>query len=628
MKNLFILIFSLFFINTIILCEVPDNYRYVKTWKLKDQFATVDSVPVDTAHLNFQDRNAVDRFSIANSYNGNLGSPIQSKIYFDRPENNDFLFFNAYYPYIYQIETATFYNTKTPFSSLNYLSGGTLYRKEDQIGFLFTANANKKLNFGTTLDYIYARGEYKQQAVKRFTGSLFGTYSGERYSATGLLSTNNLNNQENGGITDSLYLINPPALSEAKDFPVRMSTEAQSTYKHSQFYFNQQYSLGFQREIKLKNDSVKTEFVPVTRFAHTIKIDDMRKRYYEKTVENTFYKNTYLALKQTNDTAALQKMTNNLSVSLAEEFNKLMRFGLTAYLENEVERFTYTEDTLLFNSVKSNSKAGAILSKEKGQKFTYRFLGELDFVGYKAGDFNLEARLNGFFRILKDTISLQASGFIRNTEPSWFLQKYQSNHFRWDNNFSKTFRTHAGGKIAIPTRSFSLAVDIENITKQIYFDTLALPVQHDGNIQILSAQLKQDFHVGSFTLENNVVYQLSSNQDVIPLPMLTLFHNLYYHGKWFNVLSVQLGTNVRYHTAYYAPAYMPATGQFYSQKEMTIGNYPVMNVYANFHLKRTRFFIEYYHVNQMFMKGVYYSMPYYPVDPAIVKLGLTWNFYD
>jgi len=364
-KNLFILIFSLFFINTIIRSEVPDNYRYVKTWKLKDRFATVDSVPVDTAHLNFQDRNAVDRFSIANSYNGNLGSPIQSKIYFDRPETNDFLFFNAYYPYIYQIETATFYNTKTPFSSLNYLSGGTLYRKEDQIGFLFTANANKKLNFGTTLDYIYARGEYKQQAVKRFTGSLFGSYSGERYSATGLLSTNNLSNQENGGITDVTYLTNPPALSEAKDFPVRIGAEAQSTYQHSQFFFNQQYSLGFNREIKGKNDSVKTEFVPVTRFAHTIRIDDMRKRYYEKTVEKTFYKNTYLPLVQTNDTAALQKMTNNLSVSLAEEFNKLMRFGLTAYLENEVERFTYAEDTLLFNTLKSNSKAGAILSKEK-----------------------------------------------------------------------------------------------------------------------------------------------------------------------------------------------------------------------------------------------------------------------
>jgi len=94
-------------------------------------------------------------------------------------------------------------------------------------------------------------------------------------------------------------------------------------------------------------------------------------------------------------------MTNRLSISLAEEFNKWMRFGLTAYVENEVERFTFTEDSLLFNKVESNTRVGGILSKEQGQKFTYRFLGEIGLVGYKAGDMNLETRLGGFFRLGK-----------------------------------------------------------------------------------------------------------------------------------------------------------------------------------------------------------------------------------
>ena len=48
--------------------------------------------------------------------------------------------------------------------------------------------------------------------------------------------------------------------------------------------------------------------------------------------------------------------------------------------------------------------------------------------------------------------------------------------------------------------SFSLDVNVENITNQIYFDTLALPSQFDGNIQIVSTQLKQDFRLGKFTL--------------------------------------------------------------------------------------------------------------------------------
>lgn len=237
MKKLYTTIILIIIVLSPIKAQVPDNYRYVKSWKMSDLFSAVDSVRVDTAHLNFQDNNLIDRFSIANSYNGNLGSPIQSKIYFDRPENNGFIFTNAYYPYISQIETVTFYNTKTPFSNLRYLTGGTNYREEDQIAFLFTANANKNLNFGTTLDYIYARGEYNNQAVKRFAGTLFGTYKGKRYSATGLIATNSLSNYENGGITESTYLTNPPyGYDEAQNFPIRLKDDVQSTYKHFQLF--------------------------------------------------------------------------------------------------------------------------------------------------------------------------------------------------------------------------------------------------------------------------------------------------------------------------------------------------------------------------------------------------------
>lgn len=629
MKQLTLTFILVLFSYTQLFSQVTVPDQFVKTWRLSDKFATVDSIPVDTAHINFQDVNSIDRFSISNSFNGNLGSPLQSKLYFDRPNSTDFMFSDPYYAYITQIETSTFYNTKTPFSYLKYLTGGTNFREEDQIAFLFTANANKNLNFGTTLDYIYARGEYQNQSVKRFSGSLFGTYNGKKYSATGLIASNSYNSIENGGITESSYLTNPAyGYTATVNFPVNFTGDVQSTYKHLQAYYNQQYSLGFNRKIKDAKDSTETEFVPVTRFMHSIQFDRMSKRYYESSVEKDFYKNTYLPDQLTNDSNSFSKLTNRFSVNLAEEFNKWLEFGLTAYVENDIEQFGYKVDSTMVHQNESNTKLGGILSKEKGKQFTYRFLGELNFAGYKAGDFNLEAKLGGFFRLWKDTIALRANGFVNSTEPSYFMKKYDSNHFLWDNDFSKTYKTHVGGEFSIPTRSLSLLLNLENITKQVYFDSLALPAQFDGNVQVISAQMKFDFHLGKFSLENNVAYQLSSNQEVLPLPMLALYHNLYFHDKWFDVLSVQLGTNVRYHTAYNAPGYMPATGQFYNQNKMSIGNYPVMNVYANFHLRRTRFYIEYYHVNQLFMTGVYYSMPNYPINPAVLKMGLTWNFYD
>lgn len=602
--------------------------KYVKTWQVSDKFGTVDSIAVDTAHINFQQTHAVERFSIANAYNGNLGSPLQSKIYFDRPGLNDFIFANAYAPYVRNIENNVFYNSKTPFSYLRYLTGGTNYREEDQIGFLFSANANKKLNFGTTLDYIYARGEYNNQAVKRFEGSLFGSYDGERYSAKGLIAYNNLSNFENGGIQDPVYILNPPFGYNTATIPVNLGVGVQNTFKHLQFFYNHQYSLGFERVAKVNGDSVGKEFVPVTKFTHTIQLDDYQRRYLENSAEQTFYRNTYYLQDETRDTLRLQRLNNVFSVSLAEEFNKWMKFGLTAYAENEIERYYFLQNNSLENLVYANTRLGAILSKEQGQAFNYKVNAEIVLLGSKIGDFVLDGFFAGKFRLAKDTISLRANGFMRLDEPANLLQFYESNHFKWENNFNKTLRTHVGGTFSVPTRNFSLDVAVENISGKIYFDSLALPSQHDGNVQIVSANLKQDFYFGKFALENNVVYQLSSNQSVLPLPSLALYHNFYFHDKWFDVLSAQIGVDLRYHTAYYAPAYMPATGQFYVQDKMKIGNYPEMSVYANLHLKRTRFFVKYYHINQLFMNGLYYSMPGYPINPALLKIGLTWSFYD
>lgn len=627
MKKFIICIQFIFFFITLF-AQTEQVDQYVKTWRISEQFAKVDSFHVDTLHINYQDANPIDRFSIANSYNGNLGSPIQSKLYFNRPEVNDFIFSNSYSPYLMNVQNATFYNTKSPFSNLNYTSGGTTYRKEDNIKFLFTVNTNKKFNFGTTLDYVYARGEYDNQAVTKFSGSLFGSYNGKHYTAYGLASTNSLSNFENGGLKNVRNGINPENVA-TMIIPVNM--EGYSRFKQKQIYYNHQYTIGIERAKRISKDSVRMDYVPVTRFAHTFKYDDMRKRYYENTIVNdtNIYKNTYFPkLIHTNDTSALRTFKNNFSISMEEEFNKWMNFGLTAFVENEMQKYTFNRDTLVNSVSKSTTKVGGILSKERGQRFRYNVLGELSLIGYKAGDFRIEGTMGGFFKLWNDSISLVANGFMRSDKPSFFLESYNSNHFRWENHFASTYRTHVGGTFSIPTRSLSINVGVENITQLIYFNSEGLPDQHSGNVQVIALNLKQDFHVGKFTLENNIVYQLSSQTDVLPLPTLSLYHNLYYNDKWFNVLSMQLGTSVRYNTAYYAPKYMPATGQFYTQSDVKIGNFPVVNVYLNFHLKRTRVFVEYYHLNQKFMKTAYFSMPNYPIDPAIIKTGVSWNFYD
>lgn len=655
MKKFFLILIILNVFVGSFLAQNPVNkpVKRLKTWHVEELTAAADTVTADTLHLNFQDDNPVDRFSIANSYNGNMLSPIESKIYFARPLPDNFLFGDAYFPYIRTINNINFYNTTTPFSNITYKSGGSTFRWEEKIAFLFTANLSKRLNIGTTIDYTISHGEYNNQETQLFAPSIFATYDGRRYKFTASALINSLSNYENGGITDPRYitLAADEFDVDTKNIPVKLQKNADSgpfgyaTYRYRGFYYNHQYCIGFEKEVKITPDSSRFDYIPVTRIIHTFKIDDQKKRYFEpQTVFNpnpttpgdsiisTFYANTYFpARRQTNDSCTLSTITNTLALHIEEEFNKWFHFGLTAYISNEYQRFYLANpDSTSARTSYMNTKVGGILSKTQGQIFRYNIQGEIGIQGYKAGNFLVKADLGGYFPLWKDSVVLRADGFMRLDAPAYFVQNYNSNHFKWENNFTNTYRTRIGGSLSIPTRGIMLNAQVENVLNYIYFDKNALPAQSGKNIQIFALSGHANFNIFKWLgWETEAAYQVSSQPDVLPLPTFSVFTNLYYKSQWFKVLDIQAGVNMRYYTAYYAPNYMPATGRFYEQDETKTGNFPLMNAYLNFHLKQARIFVEYYHVNQLIVRaGNYFSMPDYPLNPAILKWGVSWNFYD
>ena len=106
-------------------------------------------------------------------------------------------------------------------------------------------------------------------------------------------------------------------------------------------------------------------------------------------------------------------------------------------------------------------------------------------------------------------------------------------------------------------------------------------------------------------------------------------------GVWNDVngeyINAHGGGILLFDSKYYAPDYSPVIGQFYNQNpddKIEIGAFPIVNVYANLHLKRTRFFIMMYHVNAGSGKSNYFLAPHYPINPRMIKFGLSWNFFD
>jgi hypothetical protein len=174
-----------------------------------------------------------------------------------------------------------------------------------------------------------------------------------------------------------------------------------------------------------------------------------------------------------------------------------------------------------------------------------------------------------------------------------------------------------------------VGLGVENVTNYIYFDPAAYPKQHSGNIQVLALYAQQDLHYKAFHWNNQAVFQKTSDESIIPLPGVSLYSTMFIEFKVAKVLTLQLGANVHYWTKYYAPAYEPATQLFRLQHETLVGNYPLICGFLNCHLKQTRFFLEYYNAGADYINPPeYFSIPHYPVNPAILKLGLSVDFIN
>ena len=613
--------------------------REIKTWTVDDIYGVADTVVIDSLITSYQDNQPINNYSIANSWNGNLGSPLESKIYFDRKvSSREDMFERAYAPYLIKPSDVRYYDTKQPFSQMVYRSAFPLQNEEDYFKIMLTLNANKHLNVGGLCNLIYGRGQYQYQSSNMLNGGFWTTYTGKQYEVVSSVMFNSFKNRENGGISDNNYILNPQYSIQASNIPVNFSN-VQSAYRNFNYFFNHRYKLGREMERKAKSvlgvDSTYTEYVTIMTLTHTFHAEDVARKYVEESVPMGFYANNYFSNSYTKDSTAYWSIANTFAVTLEEEFNRLMRFGLSAYIKYDIRHYGMgiknREDTLRFdNSYSHNLILGANLFKREGKWVKYDIDGRIYLVGQHIGEFDLDGRFDFEFNVGREPLGIMAAAGFRNYSEYHQYRYYESNHFKWsDLDFNNSLALDIKGRIGLPKRDISIGVQFQNITNYVYLNEKCMPTQHDGNVQVLAVDLLAKLRAWRFHLDVQAVYQLTGNRDVLPLPDVALYGNFYYMDKFFKVLTVQLGTSVRYHTEYYGNAYMPALGQFYLQKEVLIGNYPEMNVYANFHLKTVRFFVQYYHLNKGLFGGTnYLSMPCYPINPATFQFGLSWNFWE
>ena len=413
--------------------------------------------------------------------------------------------------------------------------------------------------------------------------------------------------------------------------------------------------LAAEKKTQVDTAWMKKEFVPVTSFIHTLKFDNYRRIYQAYKTPTDFYANTYTVDEPLTGDSIYDKtrhysLKNTFALSLLEGFNKWAKAGLKAFITSELRHFTLPSATGTDTYNEHNLSFGAQLSKKQGKTFHYDAIAETWLTGEDAGQLKIDGSADLNFKLFGDTLTLTANGFFYRLNPTFYYRHYHSRHAWWDNtNMSKILHSRIQGILNYQKTRTTLRVAVDEIKNYTYFASShtitsgkrvnhAITVnQNSGAIHLLTASLSQDFTFGPLNWESVITYQNSSNKTVLPVPTLNLYSNVYLRFKIAHVLRCDFGADVRYFTKYYAPDYVPSLGQYAvqtntntagSDSRVEIGNYPVVNVYANFHLKHTRFFIMMSHLNAGTGKKNYFYTPHYPLNQSILRFGLSWNFFN
>lgn len=725
--------------------EIPKG---IYSWTLDRKFG--DRIPTEPDTVPHLFMNTTFNSGMYGEYNhtGSNYTARLSRIFFNRPETDIFIFTQPYSFVDKSPDKFLFMNTLSPYTNVLYDNCGNNTNGEDHIDAKFAVNVGKKVNFGFDLDYAYARGYFSNQSISHFNATLFGSYIGDRYNMHVFFNTNHQKATENGGITEDNFITHPESFQDQyneNEIPTVLS-QNWNRNDHQHLFLTHRYNIGFYRKVPMteaelkarefaqaskkekeaqagkgkkgfersdngkeepkpmgrpegakvmgaqpKRDSLamtlavdttrikvdgqaamdslakaqaiqdsidatmKLEYVPVTSIIHTMEWNNYRHIYVAHYTMANLYKNQYYTRNEVvgndsiNDISRNMQFKNTFGLALLEGFNKYVKAGLKAFVTYDYNRYEMP-DTL--NGIATQNRwnehdisIGGQFSKTQGKTLHFNLFAETWLAGANAGKLHVDFNTDLNFKLFGDTVRLAANAYFHRNTPRFFQTKYHSKHLWWDNNdLSAETRTRIEGVFSYEKTNTKLRVGIEEIQNYTYFgmsydyhsdsraNLTAGVFQESGNINILTAQLHQNFRLGPLNWENVITYQDSSNKTALPLPTWNIFSNLYLKFKIAKVLGVELGADATWFSKYYAPDFCPMINQFAIQQNeasrVELGGYPFVDVYANMVLKGVRFFVMMSHVNYGSGNRMSFLTPHYPTNSNVLHLGVSWNFFN
>jgi hypothetical protein len=620
--------------------KLPKQLRTIEQWNLSSDFSEEVPITFDTVFSMYHRYRIADKFSPFNATLGNYGLPFYQINFFDRVTDPDKFLYSNYYPFMHVGEKALFMNTMVPFTELVWSFGAPRQLSEQTFKVRHSQNINRFLNFGFVFDIVFSLGQYNYQRAEDKNFNFYTSYRRDRYKLYFSTGLNNIINYENGGISDPSYIGNVTT----REIPVKLGSldNAVTRLKNKNLLLVQRYTIGAKENST--NDSVpgkKSGFFGLSgTFSHIFLIEGNKKTYSDDYPISGMYDSIYISKVKTIDSLSSRSMKNTVRFDFTTDESRKFRLGGGFGIRNEIFRYgqiipTHDTATIADTASWKNSNNALVgrLYNDIGDKFRWIATGELFITGYRAGDFNLNGLISKSFDFKKGRGSLYFKGAVANVQPSFWYQQWGSNNFEWKNNLNKEFRVDFSTGFSYPERKLDLKFNYAVIDNYTDFDLSALPSQNSGGLSVMAIFVSKDLRLWKFHLANDILFQKTSNPDVLDLPLVTIrtagyFEHMFRFKSTNGRLYTQLGADVTYNTLYHPYQYMPASGRFYRQDEVSTGDYPFINLFLNLKIQRTRLFIMLDHVNYGFMGNNYDMVPSYLMNIRMFRYGLAWTFYD
>mgnify|MGYP001253348102 CR=1 FL=1 len=536
-----------------------------------------------------------------------------------------------------------YYNVPTPFTELFFK---TTMEQGQLSDALITLNLNPNFNFAIAYRGMRSQGKYVNQRSNNeaFRYSFNFNSKNHKYNFIGHYVSQNIGNNENGGITEqslSQFELGDPEFKERSVLNVRLK-RAYNELKGKRSFFRQNYFLkGTNNLINGNSMSIFHEFLNETKFY--IYEDIQRSEYFGSLVSEQAKDQVNWAVIQ--NSVGVNYNNNKLGrIKGAIEYHKTDYF-----FKNFIESSTDLNHTIIYKQI---FLSGNYLFKWKGFNLNTYFKKTI------SGDYRSDlAEISGKI-IFKEKNYLEFGIKKINKAPdlNFILYKSAYQNYNWYNEnlnnedftlLTSTLYVNKIGKFNISyqklnnyifyRQNFDIPADleIENEEDIILYPTKLLTTvnQFNGTIDYLKIRYDSNFKYRKFELSNTVQYQKSENEDsqihVLNTPEWNLRTSLSFSSFVFKkAMYLQFGVTGQYFSKFFMNKYNPLLGSFLVQNKYEIGDFPRLDFFVNGKIKKARLFLKYEHFNSSFTGYDFFSSEGYPYRDAMIRFGIVWNFFE